>query len=135
MQRYTNKNCQKRKNVMRPLLVVLSLVLIITSCKKNRENKNGICFTRTSTELKIENNSNEDYYFVGFGQNILPLIDWAPICGNNNIPPRNSVNSLLSSITGYSDYDLLVVYWWKCTGTTPGEIEIVVLNRNQSACR
>jgi len=87
------------------------------------------------TELKIENNTNKRFYFIAFGQNILPLIDWAPICGNNDLSASSSVHKNLSAITGYLGDDLLVVYWWECTGSNPGQIQYVTLGKTQSVCR
>ena len=120
---------------MRLLYLILGIVLITASCRKNKETANSICFTRTSTELIIKNDTNQEYYFTAFGQSILPLIDWAPLCDNNSIPAKGTVRKQLSSVTGYLDNDLLVVYWWKCTGNNPGETHTVVLDRNQTTCQ
>ena len=127
------KSLPLKKNRMRPLFIALILVSISISCQKSKENS-SICFTRTQTELIIKNNTGQAYYFVAFGQNILPLIDWAPFCGNNEVASNSSIGKQLSSVTGYIDSDLLVVYWWECTGTSPGQVHSVVLDRNQTAC-
>ena len=120
---------------MRLLIFVFVLLFFATSCKKNNENETSICFTRTATHLKIENNSNKVLYIVSFGQNILPLIDWAPTCGNNNVQPSSSIDKELSSIVGYSNNDKLVVYWWECTGGNVQQIHTVILNSDQSVCQ
>jgi hypothetical protein len=120
---------------MRFLIFVLVVLFLTTSCKKNNENKNSICFTRTATQLKIENNTNKVLYIASFGQNILPLIYWAPTCGNNSVQPNSSINQEFSSITGYSDSDKLVVYWWECTDGDAQQIHNVTLDTNQSACQ
>jgi hypothetical protein len=121
---------------MKPVFIALGLLLMITSsCKKEKEQSNKICFTRTLTELKIENNTNKKFYFIAFGQNILTLINWGPVCGNNSISASSSVHKDLSTITGYLADDLLVVYWWECSGSNPGQIQYVTLDKNQSVCR
>lgn len=69
---------------MRFAAIVLALVSITFSCTKEELNENSICFTRTATQLKIENNTNKVLYIASFGQNILPVIYWVPTCGNND---------------------------------------------------
>jgi hypothetical protein len=132
-------SCQEDKtNFMKPLFIAVSLLLIANfSCKKSCPDRpeNKICFSRTSTELKIENNINKEFYFAAFGQNILPLIDWAPLCDNNSISANRSVHKDLSTIPGYSDNDSLVVYWWECNENNPGQIQFVTLDPNQTVCK
>ncbi|HEY5773287.1 MAG TPA: hypothetical protein VIS75_11690 [Chitinophagaceae bacterium] len=120
---------------MRFLIFVLVVLFLTTSCKKNNENENSICFTRTATQLKIENNTNKVLYIASFGQNILPLIDWAATCGNNNVQPNSYINRELSSIAGYSDNDKLVVYWWECTNGNVQQMYNVILDSNQTDCQ
>src|SRR5262245_27299379 len=119
---------------MRALLIIVSLMFVVPSCKKNEE-ANIICFTRTSTELKIENNTNKEIYFTAYDQDVLPLIDWIPLCGNNYIPPHSSLDTSLSSIFAYSPGKPIVVFWWECRGNTPGDMQHVTLYESQSACR
>jgi len=120
---------------MRFLIFVLVVLFLTTSCKKNNENEDSICFTRTATQLKIENNTNKVLYIASFGQNILPLIDWAATCGNNNVQPNSSINRELSSITGYSNSDKLVVYWWECSAGNVQQMHNVILDSKQTACQ
>jgi hypothetical protein len=77
--------------------IISSAVLLTTflSCKKS--NLGPICFSRTSTELKIQNHTDKEFYFLAFGQNILPVIDWFPSCGNNSIGANSEVNKDLST--------------------------------------
>lgn len=124
-----------KENHMRLVIFVLLALILTNSCKKNNEIDNSICFTRTATQLIIENNTNKVLYIASFGQNILPLIDWAPICGNNNVQPNSSINQELSSITGYSDSDKLVVYWWECTAGDVQQMHTVILDSNQTVCQ
>lgn len=114
---------------MRLLLIVFSLMLIVASCNKSNEKENKICFSRTLTGLRIENNTNTEFYFSAFSQTSLALIYWFPVCGNNNITPNNSIN-----VDDSSD-DLLVVYWWECNGNDPGEMKSVTLDKKQSVCQ
>ena len=120
---------------MRFLVFVFVAMFLASSCKKNNQNDNSICFTRTATELKIKNNSNKVIYTTAFGQRILSLILWAPGCGNNNLQPNSSVNIELSSITGYADDDKLVVYWWECTNGNVQQMHTVILDSNQTVCQ
>jgi len=123
-----------KKNLMRLVLIALILVSISISCKKSNET-GSICFTRTQTELKIKNNSSQSYYFTAFGQSVLPLINWAPLCSNNGISAKSSLGKQLATIYGYSDSESIVVFWWECAGNTPGEVFSVVLDRNQTVCK
>ena len=131
----TNQRLSIKKNYMRFVVFVLIVLFLATSCKKNNENENSICFTRTATHLKIENNTNKLLYTASFGQKILPLILWAPGCVNNNVQPHSSLNIELSSITGYSDDDKLVAYWWECRNGDVQEIHTVILDKNQAVCQ
>ena len=119
--------------MLRFLIFALFILFITTSCKKN--NEGSICFTRTSTQLKIENNTTKALYIASFGQNILSLIDWAPTCGNNNVQPGSSIDLELSSITGYSSNDKLVVYWWECNSGNVQQMHTVILDNNQKVCQ
>jgi hypothetical protein len=121
---------------MKQLAIVLGFVsLFAISCKKTVSESGQICFTRTLTELKIENNSGKQIYFIAFGQNILPLIDWAPICNNNYIIAHGSINIPVTQIDGYMSNDPVVVYWWKCVDNNPVQIRDVELDNNQSVCK
>jgi hypothetical protein len=122
-----------KKNYMRFLFFILFVLLLGTSCKKN--NENSICFTRTATQLKIENNTNKVLYTASFGQEILALIDWAPTCSNSTIQPYSSLNVELSSIAGYSDNDKLVVYRWECINGQVQQMHNVILDSNQAVCQ
>ena len=120
---------------MRFVIFVLVVLLLTTSCKKNSDNNDSICFTRTATHLKIENHTNKVLYIASFGQQILSVIYWAPTCGNNNLQPNSSISQELYSITGYSDSDKLVVYWWECTNGVAQQMRHVVLDINQAVCQ
>jgi hypothetical protein len=119
---------------MRFLVFMLVVLLQTTSCKKNNKNPGSICFTRTATHLNIENNTDKVVYTTSFGQKILPLIYWAPSCGNNNVQPNSSISIELSSITGYSNDDKLAVYWWECSNGEAQQIQHVILDRDQTVC-
>ena len=120
---------------MKPLLLVFAFFLLISSCSKKNLEPNKICFTRTKTELKIENNTNKTIYFTAFGQNILTLIDWGPFCTNPGVAANSSVSKNLSTITGYHKEDKLVVFWWECTANKASEPQWVLLNEKQIECR
>ena len=120
---------------MRFVIFVLFVLLLTTSCKKNSENEDSICFTRTATQLKIENNTNKVLYIASFGQNILQVIYWGPTCSYNNVQSNSSINLELSSIAGYSDSDKLVVYWWECTNGNVQQMHSVILDSNQTICQ
>ena len=131
----SNQRLSIKENPMRFVVYVFVLLFLATSCKKNNDNQDSICFTRTATQLKIENNTNKVLYTASFGQKILPLIFWAPACGNNYVQPHSSLNIDLSSITGYSDDDKLVAYWWECSNGNVLEIHTVILDKNQTVCQ
>ena len=120
---------------MKTLLIGLTFLLLIGSCSKKDSEQNKICFTRTMTDLKIENNTNKTIYFTAFGQNILPLIDWIPSCSNSGVAANSSVSKNLSTITGYLQEDKLIVYWWECTANKAGAIHSVLLNKYDRDCQ
>ena len=120
---------------MRFVAIVLAVMSLMVSCKKDNPDENSICFTRTATHLKIENKTDKVFYTASFGQRILALIDWGATCSNNNIQPNSSISRELSTITGYSDTDKLVVYWWECTNGRVQQVQNVILDSNQTACR
>ena len=124
-----------KENHMRFVIFVLVVSLLTTSCKKNSDNKDSICFTRTATHLKIENNTDKVLYVASFGQKILSLIYWEPTCGNNNVQPGSSISQELHLSTGYSDSDKLVVYWWECINGDARQMRYVVLDTNQTVCQ
>ena len=136
MQRCAGSCCQPGKRFMKLITVVCLLVIIHSSCKKSTAEANKICFSRTSTELEIENNSDKKFFFVAFGQRLIPLVDWAPSCNDNiSISPKNSLHKSLSSILGYAENDALVVYYWECTGSTSGPIQMIMLEKYSHECR
>jgi hypothetical protein len=121
----------------RLFFVIGFLSLISISCKKSKQ-LNKVCFTRTLTELKIENNTNKKIHFAAFGHNILPYILWIKNCADtidNSLDAQSSRFISLSSLSGYSNNDLVVVFWWECYGNIPAQDQNVVLERNQSECR
>lgn len=122
---------------MRFVVIVFVVLCLTVSCKKDKPGKNSICFIRTTTHLKIENNTDKVLYTASFGQNILPLILWAPGCGNKGIQPHSSIEQELSSITGYSGNDKLVVYWWECIGDKPQTetMHNVILDIDETECQ
>lgn len=120
---------------MRFVVTVLVVMSILVSCKKDSLGENSICFTRTATHLKIENNTDKVFYTASFGQKILSLIYWVPTCGNNTVQPNSSISQGLSAIAGYSDTDKLVVYWWECADSDPQIIHNVILEIDQTVCR
>lgn len=136
MQRYSDAVGQLKKKTMKFLLVAFSFLLLLSSCSKNSGSRlNKLCFTRTATNLKVENNTNKIIYYAAFGEEILPLIDWAPSCTNNNVAAQSSITKELSTIAGYVEKDKLVVYWWQCNGNTNGEIHTLSLHKNQVECQ
>ena len=120
---------------MRFVVFVLVVMSMTVSCKKDNPDESSICFTRTATHLKIENNTSKEIYIASFGQRILALIDWVPTCGNNNVQPNSSTIVEFSSITGYSDNDKLVVFWWECDGNNPRTMHNVILDIDQTVCQ
>lgn len=113
----------------------ICLAIITLSCKKTKED-GKICFSRTSSQLQIENHTRKTFHFAAFDQESLAFINWGPFCKPENEMPANStIDEDLSAIYGYSDNNPLVVYWWECDGDTAGEIQYVVLNKNQTVCR
>lgn len=120
---------------MRFVPIVLVVVTLTISCKKNNLDENSICFTRTATHLKIDNNTDKVLYIASYGQKILSLIYWVPACGSNNVQPNSSISQEFSSIAGYSDNDKLVVYWWECDGSNPRTMHSVILDTNQTLCQ
>ena len=123
------------KKIMRLVALVVVVMSITVSCKKDDLHENSICVTRTATHLTIENNTDKVFYIVSFGQNILPLIDWAPTCSDNIVQPNSSINQEFSLIAGYSDNDKLVAYWWECAGREPQTMHSVILDMNQTVCQ
>jgi len=118
----------------------ISFILLLTvsfSCKKEKEKPAGnICFSRTSTQLKIENHTSKQFYFTAFGTSRLGLIDWLASCDNNGISANDSLSRDLSSFFDYSDNDSLVVYWWECSGNNPRlPVQYVMLAKDQTACK
>lgn len=110
------------------------LLLFATACKRDKEVSDGICFTRTLANLVIENNSSKTYYYASYGQNILPLIDWAAFC-QNNLLPRQSITIDLNTIPGYLNTDNLVVYYWRCSNNVAREVSPVILSSSQKVCK
>lgn len=120
---------------MKPAVVAFICLLSVTlSCKKTKD-EGRLCFSRTSTGLKIANRTNKEFHFIAFSQSVSPLIDWIPTCRDNEIAANDSISRDLSGTFGYSDSLGLVVYWWKCTNNNPGEIQFVVLDKEQTICR
>jgi len=118
---------------MRFKLLVFSFLTLAISCSKTNES-NKICFTRTSTDLNIKNNTGKTIYFISFGEDVLPLIDWIPNCSNNSVPANSSVSKKLATLTGYSAEDKLAVYWWECTANNAGEIHFMLLDKYEKEC-
>jgi hypothetical protein len=130
-------NLVRFKNSMKFIFIVFSFFVLTISCSKKSstvERSNKICFDRTATELKIENNTGKIIYFAAFGQNILPVINWGPFCRDNFVSANTSVNKKLVTITGYSANDKLVIYWWECPGGISGQIQNIILNKSQVIC-
>jgi hypothetical protein len=113
---------------------ILAILLIFAASCKKEDNTGKICFTRTSTNLVIENQSSETYYYASFDKNILPLIFWAPFCTDNKVAPGYSINIDLNTIMGYQSSDEIVVYYWQCTGTNHNEIRFKNLSHSETAC-
>lgn len=127
-----------KKKRMKFIVLMLSCLLIMSaSCNKAGETEPGkICFTRTNNQLKINNDTGGDIHFTAFGQNILPVINWAPSCGEENtVAAKRSASKELSSLSGYADNDELVVYWWECSCNTAGQVQNVTLNKNEIKCK
>jgi hypothetical protein len=121
---------------MSPAIIALGCLLMITSSCKKTKDEGQICLTRTSGELKIENHTSKEFHFAAFDQTSLALINWGPFCtANNEIPADGTINQDLSAIYGYSEHDLLAVYWWECTENKAGEIQNVLLDKDQTVCK
>ena len=118
------------------VIILFALLLIVGSCEKEGEQQlNKVCFTRTNTHLKINNGTEQQIYFAAFGQDILPVINWVPLCiEEKGISAKSSASLELSSISTYAERRL-VVYWWQCGGNTPGQLKNVTLTKNETECR
>lgn len=132
MQHFGCSKCQPEKEVMKTVILFVAILVVSGACKKR-----PLCdirVTRTSTELIIQNNSSKQIYYTSFGARLLPLIDWAPFCRENTIAPNSNFKKDLRDVSGYTDADKLMVYFWECSNNTPGEIKTIVLGSNETNC-
>ena len=63
--------------------------------------------------LEAENRSAARMHHFLVAQDIIPVIDWAPFCNEENaIEAGTTVNVPYDRVMGYSKGCIVVVYWW-----------------------
>lgn len=77
-----------------------------------RDNE-GVKVTPLRTELVVSNGTSARVHRFVAGQNLIPLIEWFPICYvTNAIEPGRDLHLAYDSIPGYAAGTNVVVYWW-----------------------
>ncbi|HAH51195.1 MAG TPA: hypothetical protein DCL80_07985 [Balneola sp.] len=97
------------------------LFILITpffSCSAFENENNEITYRWDSNELVIENGTSETFYYAAFEQDILAVIDWAPVSTEENKLLPNTVRRLKAKdIYEYEAGDTIVLFYW--SGTEP----------------
>lgn len=94
------------------------LITSFLSCSAFENENNEIAYRWESNELVIENGSSETFYYAAFEQEILAVIDWAPVSTEENELLPNTVKRLKAEdIYNYENGDTIVFYYW--SGSEP----------------
>jgi hypothetical protein len=89
------------------------LITLFLSCSAFENENNEIAYRWESNELVIENGTSETIYYAAFEQEILAVIDWAPISTEENKILPNTVKMLKAKeIYEYEPGDTIVLFYW-----------------------
>jgi hypothetical protein len=120
--------------VMKTYLFSLVL-LVVLGCQNATEPLSTVTASITSSQLIIQNNTTNEIYYAVFEKSILAVIDWVPICREDNlIRPREFKARAFSESTFLPSKEA-VVYWW-CKGKKidnsefygPDELRTIILS-------
>ncbi|MBO6622163.1 MAG: hypothetical protein JJ892_14210 [Balneola sp.] len=94
------------------------LLILISSCTAFENENNELAYRWESNELVIENGTSETFYYAAFEQEILAVIDWAPVSTEENELLPNSFKTIKSEdIYEYEPGDTIVLFYW--SGSEP----------------
>lgn len=94
------------------------LLILFLSCSAFENENNELTYRWESNELVIENGTSETLYYAAFEQDILQVIDWAPVSTKENELLPNTVKRLRAKdIYNYEDGDTIILYYW--SGSEP----------------
>jgi|TARA_R110001599_G_scaffold24835_5_gene89412 hypothetical protein len=97
---------------------LIILIIPFLSCSSFKNENNEIAYRWESNELVIENGTSETFYYAAFEQEILTVIDWAPVSTEENELLPNSFKTIKAEdIYEYESGDTIVLYYW--SGSEP----------------
>ena len=116
-------------------LLVSLLVLVLGSCKEDKDFPSDLEVSVQETVLTLHNRSNVRVYYMVVESETAAVIDWAPNIGGNtpSIDPQKSIEINVEDIVGYKDgAEQAIVYHWigvEENGTlVPGNFQHIVVN-------
>jgi len=105
------------------LYICMFSLFVFFTCSENDKEENVDIFL-VEDGIKIKNSTTSDIAYFAVDQNILAVLTWAPICGDDNeIPAGQSIIVETSSILGYGTGNIINVNYWTCPYETGDEIK------------
>ena len=93
-------------------------VSVFISCSAFENENNDPAYRWENDELIVENGSSKTIYYAVFEQEVLSVIDWAPVSTpENEILPNSFTAIKAEDIFDYEDGDTIVLFYW--TGSEP----------------
>ncbi len=88
-------------------------LLVFMSCEESSSPSSATVYANVEgKQLTIVNATDAEVYYSIYETSILPLINWAPICGDSNKIIPNSSKLIVFSDTTFLMSNQAVVYWW-----------------------
>lgn len=92
---------------------LLSLLILFISCSTFENENNDPAYRWEDDRLIVENGSSETIYYAVFEQEVLAVIDWAPVSTpENEIAPNSFTTIQAEDIFDYEDGDTIVLFYW-----------------------
>ncbi len=104
----------KRKAQMKIQWLILSVVVLTFTAflSLSAAQKPGVTAHIDSSELVVTNHTSEDIYYAIYESESLKLIEWAPVCTDDNrLLPHRSVRLPITP-TSYQPSGKAMVFWW-----------------------
>lgn len=99
---------------MKKFKILLPLLLFISSCTSIFENEQGsISASLSDGELIVNNGLDHDIYFFAADQNLLAVINWAPIVTEDNKVGSKQSKTFSQDLVGdYHPGDTVIFHYW-----------------------
>ncbi len=93
--------------------MVLFVAVLFIGCLNDLGLPTSVLVKKDGSQIIIDNGSTSPIYYSVFERESLALINWAPICSQNNQVQPGGAQAIPITEESFRPSNQAVVYWWK----------------------